>query len=99
MKPSFNDRRRCQRSRIRVPCMLELFSGLMIRGYTQNLSIDGVFMDSQSLNLEGRNPPATGDVGVFSLFYQRGNIQDKLIVDAMEEEAKAALEKADTKKE
>lgn len=58
--------------------MLELFSGLIIRGYTQNLSIDGVFMDSQSLTLEGRDPPGPGDVGVFSLFYTRGNIQDKL---------------------
>jgi hypothetical protein len=58
--------------------MLELFSGLMIRGYTQDLSIDGVFMDSQSLTLEGRDPPRPGEAGVFSLFYQRGHSQDKL---------------------
>jgi len=35
-------------------------------------------MDSQSLTLEGRDPPAPGDVGVFSLFYKQKGQQERL---------------------
>lgn len=58
--------------------MLELFSGLMIRGYTQDLSIEGVFMDSSSFTLEGRDPPQPGDTGVFSLYYKKKNYQEQI---------------------
>ncbi|MES9875049.1 MAG: hypothetical protein ABW162_04965 [Candidatus Sedimenticola sp. PURPLELP] len=58
------------KKRIRIACAVDLVSGLSLHGYTKELSLDGVFMESQGFSLMGRNPPQPGDSGVFTLFYK-----------------------------
>ncbi|OOZ37886.1 hypothetical protein [Solemya velesiana gill symbiont] len=59
------------RKRIRVACSLDLISGLSLQGYTKEISLDGVFMESQGFSLMGRRPPQQGDSGAFTLYFKK----------------------------
>jgi hypothetical protein len=65
------DRREFQRHRIRLACHLQLNTGLLMHGHTQNISREGVFFESQPLQVYQQHlRPKAGEVGILSLQYK-----------------------------
>ncbi|MEH6580203.1 MAG: PilZ domain-containing protein [Amphritea sp.] len=59
------------KSRIRLGCSVVLMSGIFMHGYTRELSVDGVSIQTQGFSLSGRQPPRPGESGVLTLHYRR----------------------------
>lgn len=75
------DRRQFKRCRIRLPCHLQLNTGLRIHGYTHDMSCDGVFMESQTLQTHQQHlKPKVGDIGMLVLQFKKNGAPDTLKV-------------------
>jgi PilZ domain-containing protein len=71
-------KRQNKRRNLRISCSLELSGGVLIRGYTKDISNAGVFMESQGFSLQGREPPKYGDMGNLRLYFRRGNLVESI---------------------
>jgi len=68
------DRRKYQRQRIRLACHLQLNSGLLVHGYTQNISREGVLLETQPLQAHQQLfRPKPGDIGILVLQYKKND--------------------------
>jgi hypothetical protein len=75
------DRREFQRQKIRLSCHLQLNTGLLVHGYTQNISRDGLFMETQPLQTHQQHlRPKVGDVGILILQYKKNGHPETLKV-------------------
>ncbi|PCH52282.1 MAG: hypothetical protein COC20_03775 [Cellvibrionales bacterium] len=72
--------RRNKSRNVRIRCSLELVGGMIMRGYTKDLSSKGLFMESQGFSLQGRTPPQSGDMGNLRLYFRRGRLIDSIQV-------------------
>ena len=75
------DRRKFKRRRIRLACHLQLNTGLQMHGYTQDISCDGVFLESQALQTHQQHlKPKVGDIGMLVLQCKKNGAPDTLKV-------------------
>ena len=79
MTDSSTERRKFQRHKIKLACHLQLNSGLLVQGYTQNISHEGLFMETQPLQTHQQHlRPKVGDVGLVILQYKKNGLPGTL---------------------
>ncbi|NNG13151.1 MAG: PilZ domain-containing protein [Halobacteria archaeon] len=75
------DRRKFQRQRIRLAGHLQLNSGLLVHGYTRNISREGVLLEIQPLQAHQQHlRPKAGDIGILILQCKKNDAPDTLKV-------------------
>jgi hypothetical protein len=75
------ERRKFQRHKIRLACHLQLNTGLLVHGYTQNISYEGVFIETQPLQTHQQHlRPKAGDIGILILQYKNSGLPGTLKV-------------------
>ncbi len=62
------DRRLYERIPLRTRCHLKIIAGGTFPGYTRDIGLHGVFMESSSFSVEKHKPPKAGDTGVLTLY-------------------------------
>ena len=76
---SITERRNSDRKAIRTTCVLQFPSGITINGTTKDLSLDGVLIES-SVSSNEQNDPAVGDIGLLSLKFNKGDVENEIRV-------------------
>ena len=74
------ERRRQVRRRVRIPCVLQFQSGVTVRGFTQDLSLGGVSVETSAMAGPRKLQLAPGDCGLLTLKYTRGDVADAILL-------------------
>ncbi|MFT5219624.1 MAG: hypothetical protein ACI9LO_001531 [Planctomycetota bacterium] len=77
---SSTERRNSDRKAIRTTCVVQFPSGITINGDTKDLSLDGVLIESTSISSDAKNNPAVGDIGLLSLKFKKGDVENQIRV-------------------
>jgi len=64
------ERRKFPRKRVKLSCYLQIGSGVRVRGFTHDLSQEGVMVEFQQLPQQNTTPK-TGDMGSLMLQYHK----------------------------
>ena len=66
------ERRKFSRKRVKLSCHLQLSSGVLVHGFTQDLSQEGAMVEAQPLpSRQQKMAPRTGDLGFLALQYHK----------------------------
>ncbi len=74
------ERRKQIRRRVRIPCVLQFQSGITVRGFTQDLSLSGVSVETGAMAGPRKLELAPGDSGLLTLKCTRGDVVDAILL-------------------
>ena len=74
------ERRKQIRRRVRIPCVLQFQNGVTIRGFTQDVSLSGVSVETNAMSGPRKLELAPGDSGLLTLKYTRGDVVDSILL-------------------
>ncbi len=75
-----SERRKSVRKAIRTSCVVQFPSGITINGKTKDLSLEGVLIESTSISSYGQDNPSVGDIGLLSLKFSKGAVENEIRV-------------------
>ena len=73
------ERRASVRKPIRMPCVVQLPSGITINGYTRDLSLDGVMVETPHAAGTGARTPSSGEMGILTLKFRKSGVPSSLM--------------------
>jgi len=66
------ERRKFSRKRVKLNCQLQLNSGVLVHGFTRDISQEGIMLEAQPLPRRQQNmTPKTGDMGLLILQHHK----------------------------
>ena len=74
------ERRKFVRKAIRMSCVVQFSSGTTVYGYTKDLSLNGVSVESNSVTSTSQNKIALGETGLLTLKFKNGAVADAIRV-------------------
>ena len=74
------ERRKQVRRRVRIPCVLQFQTGVTVRGFTQDLSLAGVSVETSAMAGPRKLELAPGDAGLLTLKCARGDVTDAILL-------------------
>lgn len=74
------ERRKQVRRRVRIPCVLQFQTGITVRGFTQDLSLGGVSVETGSMAGPRKLELSPGDAGLLTLKYTHGDVTDAILL-------------------
>ncbi len=77
---TMTERRNFVRKPMRVSCVVQFPSGITLDGSTKDLSLEGVLIESTSISSNNKDNPTVGDIGLLSLKFNKGGVENTIRV-------------------